>query len=250
MAGHSKWSQIKRQKAVNDKARGRRFSKLGREISVASRQGGGDPGFNPRLRTAIINAKAENMPAGNIERAVQRGTGELPGLTLEEVIYEGYGPGGAALYIECVTDNPKRTVAELRHLLSKAGGNLGQAGSVAWMFERKGEILLPGGDLDEETALELALAAGAEDVRAEDDSFRLTTSPTEFHAVQDVLKAQDAAVEEAELVMIPKSSVRVEGKEAVRLLRLISDIDDHEDVIKLSSNFDVDDEAWTALELA
>jgi len=149
LAGHSKWAQIKRQKAVNDQARGKRFAKIGREIAVAARHGGGDPDFNPRLRTAIANAKAENMPAVNIDRAVQRGTGELPGMTFEETTYEGYGPGGVAIYLECVTDNTNRTVAEIRHLMSKGGGNLGQSGSVAWMFERKGQIYLEAERYDE-----------------------------------------------------------------------------------------------------
>ena len=161
MAGHSKWSQIKRQKAVNDQARGRVFSKMGRELAVAARQGGGDPNFNPRLRTAIANAKAENMPQANIDRAVQRGTGELPGMVFEETTYEGYGPGGVAIFLECVTDNTKRTVAEILHIMSKGGGNLGQSGSVAWMFERKGQIYLDGKRYDEEVALESALGAGA-----------------------------------------------------------------------------------------
>ncbi len=248
MSGHSKWAQIKRQKAVNDQTRGKRFSKLGREIAVAARQGGGDPSFNPRLRTAIANAKAENMPAANIERAVQRGTGALPGVTFEEVTFEGYGPGGVAMYLECVTDNNNRTVAEIRHIMSKMGGNLGQSGSVAWMFERKGQIYLDAGRYDEELALESALAAGAEDVRTEDGVHVLTTSVADFHAVQDALREQGVDFDEAELAMLPSTTVEVKGREAVRLMKLVTAIEEQDDVLKLYSNFEVDDEAFATLD--
>ncbi|MFQ5746635.1 MAG: YebC/PmpR family DNA-binding transcriptional regulator [Gemmatimonadota bacterium] len=248
MAGHSKWAQIKRQKAVNDKARGRLFGKLGREIAVAARQGGGDPSFNPRLRTAIATAKAENMPADNIERAIRRGTGDLPGLVFEEAVYEGFGPGGAAIYLECVTDNLKRTVAEIRHRLERAGGNLGQAGSVAWMFERKGRVYLDASRLTEDAAMEMALQAGAEDMRAEDGFFVLTAEAADFHAVLEAVREAGIEPTEAELAMIPTSGVRVEGREAERLLKLIEELEDHDDVLKLYSNFEVDDEALAALE--
>ncbi len=248
MSGHSKWAQIKRQKAVNDKARGRQFSKLGREIAVAARQGGGDPNFNPRLRTAISNAKAENMPAANIDRAVQRGTGELPGLTFEEASYEGYGPGGVAIYLECVTDNTNRTVAEIRHIMSKGGGNLGQSGSVAWMFERKGQIYLDVERYDEEAALESALGVGAEDMRTEGGVHVLTTSVADFHVVQDGLREQGIEFDEAELAMIPTTSVNVEGREARRLIKLVAALEEQDDVMKLYSNFEVDDEAFASLE--
>jgi YebC/PmpR family DNA-binding regulatory protein len=248
MAGHSKWAQIKRQKAVNDQARGKRFSKLGREIAVAARQGGGDPGFNPRLRTAIANAKAENMPAANIERAVKRGTGDLPGMTFQETTYEGYGPGGVAIYLECVTDNTNRTLAEIRHLMSKLGGNLGQSGSVAWMFERKGQVHVSADRYDEEATMESALAAGAEDMRTEEDVHILTTSPADFHAVQDTLREQGIELEEAELAMLPTTTARVEGREVERLLKLITALEDQDDVIRLWSNFEVDDEALVASE--
>ncbi len=248
MSGHSKWAQIKRQKAVNDQTRGKRFSKLGREIAVAARQGGGDPNFNPRLRTAIANAKAENMPAANIERAVQRGTGALPGVTFEEVTFEGYGPGGVAMYLECVTDNNNRTVAEIRHIMSKMGGNLGQSGSVAWMFERKGQVYLDAGRYDEELALELALAAGAEDVWTEDGVHVLTTSVADFHAVQDALREQGVDFDEAELAMIPTTTVEVKGREAVRLIKLVTALEEQDDVLKLYSNFEVDDEAFATLD--
>jgi YebC/PmpR family DNA-binding regulatory protein len=248
LAGHSKWSQIKRQKAVNDQARGRVFSKMGRELAVAARQGGGDPNFNPRLRTAIANAKAENMPQANIDRAVQRGTGELPGMVFEETTYEGYGPGGVAIFLECVTDNTNRTVAEIRHIMSKGGGNLGQSGSVAWMFERKGQIYLDAERYDEEIALESALGAGAEDMVTEDTVHVLTTSVADFHVVQDGLREQGVEFEEAELALIPTTTMKVEGREAERLLRLVSTLEEQDDVLKLYSNFEVDDEAFASLE--
>jgi YebC/PmpR family DNA-binding regulatory protein len=248
LAGHSKWAQIKRQKAVNDQARGKRFSKMGREISVAARQGGGDPNFNPRLRTAIANAKAENMPQANIDRAVMKGTGELPGMSFEEVTYEGYGPGGVAILLECVTDNTNRTVAEIRHIMSKGGGNLGQSGSVAWMFERKGQIYLEVERYDEEVALESALRAGAEDMHTEEGLHVLTTSVAEFHVVQDALGEQGVEIEEAELALIPTTSVKVEGREAERLIKLVTTLEEQDDVLKLYSNFEVDDEAFASLE--
>ncbi|MFQ5889407.1 MAG: YebC/PmpR family DNA-binding transcriptional regulator [Gemmatimonadota bacterium] len=248
MAGHSKWAQIKRQKAANDKARGRLFSKLGREITVAARLGGGDPDFNPRLRTAVEAAKSQNMPGENIERAIKRGTGELPGLTYEEISYEGYGPGGAALFIECLTDNAKRTVAELRHLLERRGGNLGRSGSVAWMFERRGQIYLDANRYDEDAVLEAALAGGAEDLRREDDTLIITTAVADFHAVQETLRGVGLEFEEAELGMVPTSTVRVEGVEAARLLELVAKLEEHDDVQRVFSNFDVDEAAWAVLE--
>jgi len=248
LAGHSKWSQIKRQKAVNDQARGKMFSKMGRELAVAARQGGGDPNFNPRLRTAIANAKAENMPQANIDRAVQRGTGELPGMVFEETTYEGYGPGGVAIFLECVTDNTNRTVAEIRHIMSKGGGNLGQNGSVAWMFERKGQVYLDGERYDEEVALESALGAGAEDMRTEDGVHYLTTSVADFHVVQDGLREHGIEFEEAELALIPTNTVKVEGREAEKLIKLVTALEEQDDVLKLYSNFEVDDEAFASLE--
>lgn len=248
MAGHSKWAQIKRQKAANDKARGRLFGKLGREITVAAREGGGDPNFNPRLRTAIENAKAQNMPNENIERAVKRGTGELPGVNYEAVTYEGFGPGGAALFLECLTDNSRRTVAEIRHLLDKNGGNLGRDGSVAWMFERRGQIYVDASRYEEEALLEAALLAGAEDLRPEGDEFLVTTAPSDFHAVQEALHAHGVEVREAELALVPSSTLKVEGREAERLLRLVTLLEEHDDVQNVYSNFDVEDSAWAELE--
>ncbi|WP_420637149.1 YebC/PmpR family DNA-binding transcriptional regulator [Candidatus Palauibacter sp.] len=240
MAGHSKWSKIKRQKAVTDKAKGKLFSKLGREIAVAAREGGGDPDFNPRLRTAIDNAKGQRMPADNIERALRRGTGDLPGASYEEVTHEGYAPGGAALYLECLTDNPRRTLAELRHLLDKRGGNLGQSGSVAWMFERKGQILVPADRSDEEAALDAALEAGAEDFEADDGMYVVTTGAGDFHEVLASMRAAGIPVAEADLAMVAKNTVRVEGREAARVLDILTALDDHDDVLQVNTNVDLE----------
>jgi YebC/PmpR family DNA-binding regulatory protein len=247
VAGHSKWSKIKRQKAADDKTKGRIFSKLGREIAVAAREGGGDPGFNPRLRTAILAARAENMPAANIDRAVQRGTGVLPGMSFEDVVYEGYGPGGAALYMECVTDNTNRTVAELRHMIEKAGGKLGTAGSVAWMFDRRGQVLVDAERYDEEAVLECALSGGAEDLRTEEGMFVILTPVADFHTLQEALNTSEIQIEQAELAMLPNSTTPVEGKEAERLLKLVAGLEDHDDVMKLYANFEVDDAVFEAL---
>ncbi|WP_423927723.1 YebC/PmpR family DNA-binding transcriptional regulator [Candidatus Palauibacter sp.] len=240
MAGHSKWSKIKRRKAVTDQAKGKLFSKLGREIAVAAREGGGDPDFNPRLRTAIDNAKGQRMPTENIERAIRRGTGDLPGASYEEVTHEGYAPGGAALYVECLTDNPRRTVAELRHLLDKRGGNLGQSGSVAWMFERKGQILVSADRSEEEAALEAALEAGAEDFEADDGMYVVTTGAADFHQVLASMRAAGIPVAEADLAMVAKNTVRVEGREAERVLDILTALDDHDDVLRVNTNVDLE----------
>ena len=240
MAGHSKWSKIKRRKAVTDQAKGKLFSKLGREIAVAAREGGGDPDFNPRLRTAIDNAKGQRMPTENIERAIRRGTGDLPGASYEEVTHEGYAPGGAALYVECLTDNPRRTVAELRHLLDKRGGNLGQSGSVAWMFERKGQILISADRSEEEAALEAALEAGAEDFEADDGTYVVTTGAGDFHEVLASMRAAGLPVAEADLAMVAKNTVRVEGREAERVLDILTALDDHDDVLRVNTNVDLE----------
>jgi YebC/PmpR family DNA-binding regulatory protein len=243
MSGHSKWAQIKRKKAVNDAKRGKMFTSLIREITVAARAGGGDPNFNPRLRLAVDTAKAANMPADNIERAIKRGTGELEGVRYEEVAYEGYGPGGVALYIETVTDNPTRTVADLRHILSKNGGNLGQSGSVAWQFERRGQIFIDAGRYDEDATLLAALEAGAEDVQREDDAFVVTTDPTSFHAVQETLRQQGFAFEQAELAMVPRATVEVKGADALKLLKLLDAVEEEDDVQKVYTNADIDEDA-------
>lgn len=247
MAGHNKWSQIKRKKAANDAKRGKLFTSLIREITVAARSGGGDPAFNPRLRLAIDNAKNANMPAENIDRAIKRGTGELEGVQYEEIAYEGYGPAGVAIYIETLTDNANRTVAEVRHILSRNGGSLGTSGSVAWQFDRKGQIYIDGANYDEESLLLAALEAGAEDVEQEDGTFTVTTDVASFHAVQEALKEQGIEVQEAELAMVPKSTVEVRGDDATRLLKLLDALDDADDVQKVYSNADFDEAALEAI---
>jgi len=243
VAGHSKWKQIKRKKAVTDARRGAAFTKLIKEITVAARQGGGDPAGNARLRTAIDTAKAANMPWDNIERAVKKGTGGLEGVSYEDVTYEGYGPGGAAIFVECTTDNANRTVADLRNIFAKNGGNLGTTGSVAWMFDRRGQILLDTHRYDEDTAMEAALDAGASDFARDGDTFVVTTGVTDFHSVQEALRARKVEWDSAEIAMIPKSTVKVEGADAAKLMRLMEAIEDHDDVAKVFSNFDVDEEA-------
>jgi len=242
MAGHSKWKQIKRKKAVTDSRRASAWTKVIREVTIAAKFGGGDPGGNPRLRTAIDAAKAVNMPAENIDRAIKKGTGELEGGNIEEVAYEGYGPGGAALFIEGTTDNPHRTVADIRHAFSRNGGNLGATNSVAWMFDRKGQIYLDATRHDEERTLELALEAGAEDFAREGDQFIVSTTPPDIHAVQDALRAKGVAIEEAELAMVPRNTVKVEGRDAEALLKLIEALEELDDVSKVFSNFDIDSE--------
>jgi YebC/PmpR family DNA-binding regulatory protein len=240
MAGHSKWKQIKRKKAVTDARRASSWTKVIREITVAAKSGGGDPGGNPRLRTAIDAAKAVNMPWDNIDRAIKKGTGELEGAVYEELTYEGYGPGGAAIFIEATTDNPNRTVAEIRHAFSRNGGNLGATNSVAWMFDRKGQIYLDASKYEEDATLEAALEAGAEDFAREGDQYILTTAPSAFHAVQDALAARQLAVDSAELAMVPKNTVKVEGPDAERILKLMEVLEELDDVSKVSSNFDID----------
>jgi YebC/PmpR family DNA-binding regulatory protein len=240
MAGHSKWKQIKRKKAVADARRASSWTKVIREITVAARAGGGDPGGNPRLRTAIDAAKAVNMPGENIERAIKKGTGELEGSTYEELTYEGYGPGGAAIFIEATTDNPNRTVAEIRHAFSRNGGNLGASNSVAWMFDRQGQIYLDAARYGEDAAMEAALEAGAEDFTREGDQYIVSTTPASFHAIQDALRAAGFAPESAELAMVPKNTVRVEGADADRLIRLMDALEELDDVSRVSSNFDID----------
>ncbi len=240
MAGHSKWKQIKRKKAVTDARRASSWTKVIREITVAAKSGGGDPAGNPRLRTAIDAAKAVNMPNENIERAIKKGTGELEGSTYEELTYEGYGPGGAAVFIEVTTDNANRTVAEIRHAFSRNGGNLGASNSVGWMFDRKGQIYLDATRNEEDSTLEAALEAGAEDFAREGDQYVVTTTPATFHAVQDALRARGLQVESAELAMVPKNTVKVEGADAERILRLVEVLEELDDVSKVFSNFDID----------
>lgn len=241
MAGHNKWSQIKRKKAVNDARRGKMFTRLIREITVAAREGGGEPDFNPRLRLAVDTAKTANMPQDNIERAIKRGTGELEGVRYEEMVYEGYGPGGVALYIETMTDNQNRTVADLRHMLERQGGNLGTSGSVAWQFDRKGQIYVDAGRYHEDAVLEAALLAGAEDVKRQDAEFVITTGVSSFHEVQEGLRSAGLEFEQAELSMIPNAEVAVGGKDAEKLMKLLDALDEHDDVQKVHSNADIDE---------
>jgi YebC/PmpR family DNA-binding regulatory protein len=243
MAGHSKWKQIKRKKAVTDAKRGAAFTKLIREITIAARQGGGDPAGNARLRTAIDAAKADNMPWDNIERAVKKGTGELEGVQYQEVSYEGYGPGGAAIFIEATTDNPNRTVAEVRHAFSRHGGNLGAANSVAWMFDRKALVTVDAAKADEDATLEAALDAGADDVARDGDLLVITAPPNLLHAVQERLKARGLPVTGGEIALLPKSTVKVERKDAQHLLQLVEALEEMDDVARVHSNFDIDADA-------
>jgi YebC/PmpR family DNA-binding regulatory protein len=240
MAGHSKWKQIKHYKAATDKKRGALFTKLIREITMAAKLGGGDPGGNARLRLAIETARGSSMPKENIDRAIKKGTGELEGVDYQEVTYEGYGPGGVALLIDAVTDNPTRTVAEVRHKMSRGGGTVGTPGSVAWMFEKKGQLLIDAAGRDEDSMMELALEAGAEDFRAEDGQYVVTTTPNDFHAVMAAIEAKGVVVKESELAMVPKNTIKLAGKDAEALLKLLEELEDLDDVQKVWANFDID----------
>lgn len=247
MSGHSKWATIKHKKGAADAKRGKVFTKIIREMTVAARMGGGDPDGNPRLRTAILKAKEVNMPADNMKKAIQRGTGELPGVQYEEHTYEGYGPGGVALLIEATTDNKNRTVSEIRYLLSRHGGSMGDAGSVAWMFEKKGYLTFLRTGVDEEQLISLALDAGAEDVRSDDpDLYEVLTPPTALESVKKALL--DAALTPAfcEITFLPKNYIHLEGKEAEQMLRLTEVLEDHDDVQKVHANGDIPDEMMEA----
>ncbi len=241
MSGHSKWATIRRKKEKTDAARGKIFTKLIKEISVAARTGGGDETGNPRLRTAVLAAKAANMPAANIERAIKKGTGELPGTVYEEVVYEGYGPGGAALLINTVTDNRNRTVSEIRHLLSKRGGSMGETGSVNWMFERRGYVTISAQVTTEDDLLELLLEREVHDIRLEDDVFEIICDPEDLETIKKILGDAQLEPISAEISMIPQSTVKVEGQQAVSLLQLMEDLEDHDDVQNVYSNFDIDE---------
>jgi YebC/PmpR family DNA-binding regulatory protein len=240
MSGHSKWASIKHKKAATDAKRGRVFTRLIKEITVAARMGGGDPDGNPRLRTAVLAAKSQNMPQDNIKRAIKKGTGELPGQSYEEGIFEGYGPGGTAVLVEVLTDNRNRTVAEIRHTFSKHGGNLGEAGCVNWMFEKKGVILVEQEKADEDELMELALEAGADDMSQEDGNYEVTTAPTVFEDVKKALEEKGVALALAEVSMVPQSTVRLEGSDAKKMLRLMEALEDHDDVQNVAANFDID----------
>jgi YebC/PmpR family DNA-binding regulatory protein len=239
MSGHSKWHTIKHKKGAADAKRGKVFTRVIKELTVAARNGGGDPGMNPRLRTLIADAKAVNMPADNIKKAIQRGTGELPGITYEEITYEGYGPGGAALIIETLTDNKNRTVGELRHLLEKYNGNLAASNAVAWMFSKKGYIVVDKKAADEEKLLSVALDAGADDVADDGDTWEVTSDPSAFEAVREAVKGMGVEPATAQVAMIPQNYVKLEGAEASRMIKLMDMLEDHDDVQHVWSNFDI-----------
>ncbi|MGD9898048.1 MAG: YebC/PmpR family DNA-binding transcriptional regulator [Calditrichaceae bacterium] len=241
MSGHSKWHSIKHKKAKIDAARGRVFTKIIKELTVSARMGGGDPEANPRLRSALAAAKAANMPAKNIDNAIKKGTGEMPGVVYEDMVYEGYGPGGVALYISAVTDNKNRTVAEVRHLLSKYGGNLGESGSVAWMFDRKGMITVPRENYTEEDLMEMVLECGGEDMITEEEYYIIYTSYEDFNQIRSHLEEKSIIIEEAQISMIPQTTVNLEGKSAEQMMKLMDILDEHDDVQNVFANFDIED---------
>src|ERR1700682_5224994 len=239
MSGHSKWHSIKHKKGATDAKRGKLFTKFIKEITVAPRTGGGDPDANARLRKAILDAKAGNMPNDTIDRAVRRGTGAEEGVTYDEITYEGYGPGGVAMLIEAVTDNRNRTVAEIRHIFSKNGGNLGEAGSVGWLFEKKGYIVVEKSAKPEDELFELALEAGADDLRDDEDNFEIITSPDSFDAVLAAVKSAGIEPSVAEIEMVAQTYIQLEGADARQMLKLMEALEDHDDVQKVSANFDI-----------
>jgi YebC/PmpR family DNA-binding regulatory protein len=241
VAGHNKWSKIKRKKGVNDAKRGALFTKLIREITVAAREGGGSVEFNARLRLAVDTAKAASMPAENIDRAIAKGTGDLEGVNYVEITYEGYGPGGVAMFIECLTDNTNRSVADVRHALGKADGSLGTDGSVAWQFDRKGQIVIDATRYTEEAVFEAAIEAGADDVSGDGEEFVITTEPQAFASVQDSLRTAGVEISSAELTRIAKNEIAVAGTDAEKLLRLLDTLDELDDVQKVHTNADIDE---------
>ena len=246
MSGHSKWHSIKHKKGATDAKRGKLFTKFIKEITVAARSGGGDPDANARLRKAILDAKAGNMPNDTIDRAIRRGTGAETGVHYEEVTYEGYGPGGVAMLIEAVTDNRNRTVAEIRHVFSKNGGNLGEAGSVGWLFEKKGYIVVDKAAKPEEELFEIAIEAGADDVRDDEDNVEIITSPENFESVQSAIKSAGIEPQVAEVSMVPQNYIKLEGSSAQQMLRLMEAMEDHDDVQKVYANFDIDEAEMAA----
>lgn len=248
MSGHSKWSTIKHKKGATDAKRGRIFTRLIKEITVAARMGGGDPDGNPRLRSAIASAKTENMPKDNIVRAIKKGTGELEGAIYDEILYEGYGPGGVAVLVECMTDNRNRTVADVRHFFAKSNGNLGESGCVGWMFDKKGLLQVEKEGISEEQLMEMALEAGAEDVVEEDDEFQVITAPEAFDAVHEALEKNKVRFIDASITMIPQNNIEVtDEKIAISLLKLLENLEDHDDVQRVHANFDIDDELMEKL---
>ncbi len=242
MSGHSKWSTIKRKKGANDAKRGKIFTRLIKEITVAARHGGGDPEGNPRLRSAISSAKAENMPKDNIARAIQKGTGEIAGEVYDEILYEGYGPGGIAILVECLSDNRNRTVADVRHYFAKNNGNLGESGCVAYMFDKKGLILVDKTTIEEEALMDAALEAGAEDVVEEENEFQVLTAPENFDEVRNALEEAGVGFLDASVSMIPQNTVEVVDEKIARsLMKLMESLEDHDDVQNVYANFDIDD---------
>ncbi|HXG51643.1 MAG TPA: YebC/PmpR family DNA-binding transcriptional regulator [candidate division Zixibacteria bacterium] len=242
MSGHSKWSTIKHKKAAKDARKGKLFTKLIKEITVAARMGGGDISANPRLRTAVMAARANSMPSENIERAIKKGTGELEGVAYEEVQYEGYGPGGVAILAQVLTDNKNRTVSELRRLFAKYGGNLGETGCVSWMFDKKGVITVDKGRVDEEQLMGVVLDAGAEDVKEEEGVFEIVTAPEDFEKVKESLERAKIPVVTAQVTMVPKNVVTVDEKHAESILKLTEELEDHDDVQSVAANFDIPSE--------
>jgi len=247
MSGHSKWSSIKHKKGAADAKRGKIFTRLIKEITVAARLGGGDPDGNPRLRAAIAEAKSENMPKENIERGIKKGTGELEGVSYEEANYEGYGPGGVAVLVDCLTDNKNRTVADVKHLFERHGGNLGEPGCVAWMFDKKGLIVFEKEMVDEEPLLDLVLEAGAEDVNEQETEFEVVVGLSDFEAVKQAVDEAKLPYIFSEVTMIPKNTVEVEGKKAQQVLNLMQALEDHDDTSHVYGNFDISDEVMEAL---
>ncbi len=241
MSGHSKWSTIKRKKGKEDAKRGNLFTKLIKEITVAARQGGGDPESNPRLRSAVVSARAANMPHDNIERAIKKGTGELPGVSYEDVSYEGYGPGGVAMFIECLTDNKNRTVSEIRYILSKNGGRMADVGSVLWVFDKKGLVAIEEKNVDDEDRLmDAVISAGADDVTNDDGVFEIVAAPERLADLQELLAAEGFEIQSAEVTMVPKNTVKLEGKDAMQMLRLMDRLEQSDDVQNVFANFDID----------
>ncbi len=242
MSGHSKWSKIKRKKGANDSARSKIFSRLVKEITVAAREGGGDPDGNARLRTAIDNAKLENLPATNVEKAIKRGTGEISGVVYEEVTFEGYGPGGVAILVQATTDNRRRTVPEMRKIFDNGGGNLGDQGSVAWMFKQAGLFVIDASTIDEDELMMTALEAGADDVTVQDGMYEVLSAPNQFHTVSQALDAAGVEIVSRELAMLPQNMMALEGKVAERCIKLMEEFDDHDDVQNVWTNADIAEE--------
>lgn len=246
MSGHSKWSTIKRKKGAADAKRGKIFSKLAKEITVAAKTGGGDPAGNPRLRTVLLAARAQNMPKDNVDRAIKKGTGEIPGVVYEEIRYECYAPAGVAMIVDVLTDNKNRTVSEIRHLITKNGGNLAETNAVAWNFERKGLITVAKTGLTDDDIFEKAVEAGADDVDTDGDMYEVTTEAPSLHTVAETLEKMGLKAEEATLTMIPKTTVKVEGKDVGAVLRLMEALEDHDDVQNVYANFDISEQEMAA----